>query len=151
MIKKLQNNELEIATKIRSVFQVSYAVEAKLLNAIDFPPLKRPLEDFLNSSTSFFGYWEQEELAAVIEINNTKNYTHINSLVVAPKFFRQGIAQKLMRFVFETYNSNLFTVETGLQNGPATTLYKKCNFKEVKQYNTDHGIRKIRFELRITN
>jgi hypothetical protein len=30
-------------------------------------------------------------------------------------------------------------------------LYKKFDFKEVKQWNTDHGIRKIKFELRINN
>ena len=147
MIKRLQNKELEIATKIRSVFQDSYAVEAKLLNAIDFPPLKRPLDSFLNSTTEFFGFWDQQELAAVIEIDHHKNYTHINSLVVAPKFFRQGIAQKLMEFVLNTYNSNLFTVETGVKNGPATALYKKFNFTEIKQWETDHGVRKIRFEL----
>jgi ribosomal protein S18 acetylase RimI-like enzyme len=149
MIKRLQNKDLNIATNIRSVFQVSYAVEAKLLNAIDFPPLKRPLESFLNSETEFFGFWENEELAAVIEIDNNKNYTHINSLVVEPKFFRQGIARKLMEFVLITFNSKLFTVETGVKNGPATALYKKFNFKEIKQWETDHGVRKIRFELKI--
>ena len=147
MIKKLQHNNLKIAANIRSVFQVSYAVEAKLLNAIDFPPLKRPLESFLNSTTEFFGFWKNEELAAVIEINSNKNHVHINSLVVAPKFFRQGIAKKLMEFVLTTYNSNLFTVETGVKNEPATSLYKKFNFKEIKQWETDHGVRKIRFEF----
>lgn len=151
MIKRLQHTNLTMATNIRSVFQVSYAVEAKLLNAIDFPPLKRPLESFLKSETEFFGFWEHKELAGVIEIDHNKNYTHINSLVVAPNFFRQGIAQKLMEFVLNTYNSNLFTVETGVKNGPATALYKKFNFKEIKQWETDHGVRKIRFELSITS
>jgi hypothetical protein len=33
LIKKLQHTNIEIAIEIRSVFQVSYAVEAKLLNA----------------------------------------------------------------------------------------------------------------------
>jgi hypothetical protein len=40
MIERLQNNDLEVAEKIRSVFQLSYKVEAELLNAKDFPPLK---------------------------------------------------------------------------------------------------------------
>ncbi len=43
MIERLQNSELEISNQIHSVFQLSYAVEAKLLDATDFPPLKRPL------------------------------------------------------------------------------------------------------------
>lgn len=151
MIKKLQNNDIEISKKIRSVFQVSYKVEAKLLRAVNFPPLKRPLESYINSNTEFFGYLKNKELAGVIEIDHNDNYTHINSLVIDPKFFRQGIARKLIEFVFNTFDSNLFVVETGLENGPATELYKKFDFKEVKQWNTDHGIRKIKFERRINN
>ena len=71
-------------------------------------------------------------------------------MVVDPVFFRQGIARKLMEYVFNTFDSKLFVVETGLENGPATKLYKKFDFKEIKQWNTDHGVRKIQFE-RIIN
>lgn len=149
MIEKLQHTNIEIAKNIRAVFQVSYAVEAKLLNAIDFPPLKRPLENYTNSDTVFFGYFKNKELAGVIEINHTNDFTYINSLVVAPKFFRQGIAKQLIEFVFNTFDSNLFMVETGVDNEPVTKLYKKFGFKEVKQWDTDHGVRKIKFERRI--
>ncbi|HCY98291.1 MAG TPA: GNAT family N-acetyltransferase, partial [Polaribacter sp.] len=45
MIEKLKNSDLEIAKKMRLIFQASYKVEAKLLNATNFPPLKRPLEN----------------------------------------------------------------------------------------------------------
>ncbi|MBC8753373.1 GNAT family N-acetyltransferase [Kordia sp. YSTF-M3] len=151
MIKKLQHTNIKVATEIRSVFQVSYTVEAKLLNAIDFPPLKRPLESYINSDTVFFGYFKNKELAGIVEIDHTTNFTHINSLVVAPKFFRQGVAKSLLEFVFNTFNSNLFVVETGVDNGPATKLYLKFGFKEVKQWDTDHGVRKIRFERKINN
>ena len=151
MIEKLQNHDIEISKKILSVFQISYMVEAKLLNATNFPPLKRTLENYIKSGTEFFGYFINKNLAGVIEIDYNNNFTHIDSLVVDPKFFRQGIARKLMEFVFNKFDSNLFVVETGLENGPATELYKKFDFKEVKQWNTDHGIRKIRFERRINN
>jgi len=146
MIERLQNNDIEISKKIRSVFQASYKIEAKLLNATDFPPLKRSLKNYVNSSTEFFGYFKDQELAGVIEIEHNNNFTDINSLVVDPNFFRQGIARKLMEFVFNSFDSKLFVVETGLENGPATKLYKKFDFKEVKQWDTDHGIRKIKFE-----
>ncbi|GER59305.1 hypothetical protein ULMA_14130 [Patiriisocius marinus] len=151
MIERLQNKDIEIAEKIRAVFQLSYKIEAELLNAVDFPPLKRTIENFVISETAFFGYLKEKELAAVIEITTNNEFTHINSLVVDPRFFRQGIAKKMMEFVFETFDSKLFIVETGLENGPATQLYKKFGFKEVKQWDTDHGIRKIKFERRFTN
>lgn len=151
MIEKLKNSDLEISKKIYSVFQASYTVEAKLLNATNFPPLKRPLEDYVNSNTVFFGYYKNQMLAGVIEIEHNDKFTHINSLVVNPNFFRQGIASKLIEYVFNTFHSNLFTVETGLKNEPATKLYKNYGFKEVNQWDTDHGIRKIKFERRINN
>ncbi|GAA4270643.1 GNAT family N-acetyltransferase [Hyunsoonleella aestuarii] len=151
MIERLENNDIEVSKRIRTVFQSSYKVEAKLLNATDFPPLKRPLKSYVNSNTEFFGYLKDGELAGVIEIYHNNSFTDINSLVVSPTFFRQGIARKLMEFVFNTFDSNLFVVETGLENGPATELYKKFDFKEVKQWNTEQGIRKIKFERRINN
>ncbi|CAI8399765.1 MAG: Uncharacterised protein [Flavobacterium sp. SCGC AAA160-P02] len=146
MIKKLRNKDKDTSQKMRTVFQVSYAVEAELLNAIDFPPLQRTLESYIESNTIFFGYMKNQEIAGVVEISHNKNNTHINSLVVAPKFFRQGIATKLMQFVISTFDSESFTVETGLLNSPASALYKKFNFKEVKQWDTNHGVRKIKFE-----
>lgn len=151
MVKRLQNKDIEVSKNIRSVFQLSYKIEARLLNATDFPPLKRPLKSFINSETAFFGYIKDKELAGVIEINHNHNFTHINSLVVAPRFFRQGIAKELMEFVFNKFDSNLFVVETGLENEPAIELYKKFNFEEVKQWDTNHGVRKIKFERRKKN
>jgi ribosomal protein S18 acetylase RimI-like enzyme len=147
MIEKLQNSKLEIAQKIRDVFQVSYKVEAKLLAAVNFPPLQRPLVKYRESSTEFYGYTKDGELAGIVEIDaNNNNYILIRSLVIHPTFFRQGIAGKLIEFVFDTFDSNLFVVETGLANGPATALYKKFGFIEVHQWDTDHGIRKVKFE-----
>ncbi|WP_108866350.1 GNAT family N-acetyltransferase [Aquimarina aquimarini] len=151
MIEKLQNNNIEISNQIHSVFQLSYTVEAKLLDTTDFPPLKRPLESYLKSDNMFFGYLENTELAGIIEVEFTNKCTNINSLVVTPKFFRRGIAKKLLEFIFNRFDSELFIVETGVNNKPATELYKKLGFKEIKQWDTDFGIRKILFERRINN
>ncbi|MCW5515544.1 GNAT family N-acetyltransferase [Muriicola sp. Z0-33] len=146
MITRLDNQNREIAQEIRSVFQASYAIEAELLDAVDFPPLKRSLDNFLKSDTAFYGIWKKKEIAAIVEVNSDSHLTHIQSLVVAPKFFRQGLAGQLIAFVFETYESKTFTVETGAANGPATKLYKKFGFVEIRQWDTDHGVRKVQFE-----
>ncbi len=146
MIKKLQHTDIPTSQKIREVFQASYAIEAELLKALDFPPLKRPLEAFVNCSNVFLGYWKDEALAGVVEVTQDNIATHIQSLVVHPDFFRQGIARKLMHSVFDSFPSELFTVETGVDNGPACQLYEKLGFVEVKQWATDHGVRKVRFE-----
>ena len=151
MIKKLQNDDLETSSEIHVVFQLSYAVEAELLDANDFPPLKRPLESYFESRNEFYGYFENNELAGVIEVERTDQHIDINSLVVKPKFFRRGIGRKLVEFTFNRFDAKLFIVETGVKNTPATELYKKLGFKEIKQWDTDFGIRKILFERRISN
>jgi ribosomal protein S18 acetylase RimI-like enzyme len=147
MIKILDHEKLEIAKKIYQVFQVSYAVEAELLGADDFPPLQRTVSNFMESKTSFFGYWEKDSLASVIEVEPLPKSFHINSLVVDPLYFRRGIASKLVEHILDLFVGNKITVETGLANEPAKQLYKRFGFKEAGQYDTDIGIRKIKFIL----
>jgi ribosomal protein S18 acetylase RimI-like enzyme len=147
MIKKLEHTNLAIATKMRVVFQESYAVEAALLNATNFPPLQRPLESYIKSTTTFFGYHIKDEIVGIVEVSPKEKTTHINSLVVSPHFFRQGIGRELMNYILQKFSSKVVTVETGLENIPASKLYTSFHFKEVKQWDTDHGVRKIRFKL----
>ena len=147
MISKLNNKEKEVSETIYTVFQASYKIEAKLLDAIDFPPLKRSVQNFIDSKTELFGYYSDEILAGVIELKTETDSTHIQSLVVHPNNFRQGIASKLMTFTLENFNSKIITVETGFQNIPAINLYKQFKFIETKKWDTSHGIRKVELKL----
>ena len=149
MIIKINNKKNKIAEEIRAIFQVSYTVEAKMLKAIDFPPLKRTVSQFLNSNSEFYAYYLIENIAGVIEIESDKDLTHIQSLVVYPKHFRNGIGRKLVQFILDNYKAKIFTVETGIDNHPAIKLYKSLGFQEQEQWDTNHGVRKVRFEKRI--
>jgi ribosomal protein S18 acetylase RimI-like enzyme len=150
VIKVIDHTNSNAAIAIRLVFQVSYTIEAKLLNAVNFPPLQRQLTAFTNCKNTFYGYYVEDTLAAVTEIKHDNTVTHIQSLVVDPKFFRQGIAQKIIDFVFKTYNSPLFSVETGADNLPACKLYEKMGFIETCKWMTEHDIVKVRYEKVIT-
>jgi len=121
-------------------------VEADLLNATDFPPLSRQLDEFLNSNTEFYGLFKGSETVAIVELKSDETNTDIHSLVVHPDHFRQGLGRELMQFVFSTFDSESFTVETGLENEPATKLYKQLGFVEQEQWDTPFGIRKISFK-----
>jgi len=145
LIKKLNKDDGELMKEMQSVFQSSYAVEAKILKAQDFPPLKRKLEDYINCKNDFFGFFKNEELTGVVEIKYNPGFIHIQSLVVDPVFFRQGVGNELMQFTLGNLDSDAFMVETGVDNGPAISLYKKMGFEEVEQWDTNHGIRKVRF------
>ena len=146
MIRKLAHNEKEVALEMQDLFRTSYAVEAELLGATDFPPLKRKLESYMHSNNTFYGYFSAGVLAAATEIDASPETTHIQSLVVHPDYFRRGIGSSLVNFVFNSYPTKVFTVETGAANDPATELYRKHGFREILQYDTDHGVRKVRFE-----
>ena len=149
MIIKINNKENKIAEEIRAIFQVSYTVEAKMLKAVDFPPLQRTVSQFLKSDSEFYAYYLTKNIAGVIEIENDEDLTHIQSLVVYPKYFRNGIGSKLVQFILDNYKTKIFTVETGIDNNPAIKLYKSFGFQEQKQWDTNHGVRKVRFEKRV--
>jgi len=146
MIIKIDNKRNVIAKEIRNIFQSSYAIEAEMLKAIDFPPLKRTISQFLNSNSEFYAYYLNQNIAGLIEIKNNQDLTHIQSLVVYPKYFRKGIGRKLVQFVLGTYKSIIFTVETGVDNYPAIKLYISLGFEEQNQWDTNHGIRKVKFK-----
>ena len=146
MIVKIDNKRNQIALEIRRIFQASYAIEAKMLKAIDFPPLKRTISQFIDSNSEFYAYYMKQNIAGLIEISSNQSITHIQSLVVYPKYFRQGIGRELVMFVLDTYTSVNFTVETGLDNYPAIKLYISLGFKEQGQWDTDHGVRKVSFK-----
>ena len=48
MVIKINNKETKIVEEIRAIFQVSYAVEAEILKAVNFPPLKRTVSQFVD-------------------------------------------------------------------------------------------------------
>ena len=148
LIRKLNNNDPAIAKEIQQLFHASYLVEAKLLGAKEFPPLNRKLEDYQESETDFYGFHKEEEIAGIIEITFESDRIEIDSLVVDPNHFRQGIAQKLLHYVLNSFDQGMFRVETGAENEPAIRLYKKLGFKEERQWDTFFGIRKVSFVLK---
>jgi ribosomal protein S18 acetylase RimI-like enzyme len=147
MIKPLAHTNPLMAQLIHQIFQVSYAIEADLLGSKNFPPLQRTINDIQQSTTAFYGYYTNDKLTGVIEIRSDQIKTHICSLTVDPNYFRQGIAVTLLEFALRSYPSALYTVETGLGNAPAVTLYENFGFIRQKTFMTDAGIEKVAFSL----
>lgn len=144
MLVKLNNHELKVAKQMKVVFHSSYAVEAALLNATDFPPLKRDVADYRSCKNDFYGCMQEDELAGVVEVKQEVTHILIQSLVVAPKHFRKGIGARLVAAVFNYFPSELYKVETGAANKPAIALYEKFGFKITETYMTTVGILKVR-------
>ncbi len=147
MIKALDQGLYATSEKIYTIFQKSYAVEAALLKCDDFPPLNRSVSAIQNSTSTFYGYFDNSNLAAVMELEAGPDHIHIRSLTVDPAFFRRGIGFKLLRFVDENFPVTKITVETGNENYPAVDFYLNFGFKKNKVWMTDFGIEKVSFSL----
>jgi len=150
MILTLDNSNNEVAFQIFTVFQNAYKVEAQLLGVVDFPPLLRSVKDIESSKTHFWGYVEHGALAAVLEISNVDMLLEINSLTVAQKYFRKGIANKLLSFVLDINDFSEAIVETAVANIAAINLYQKHGFVEIKRWTPSHGIEKLAMSIKNT-
>lgn len=147
MIKKLDNSNAAIANQIFTLFQHSYRVEAELIGVVDFPPLSRTASDIKHSKTHFYGFFDHQCIAAIIEIVIEDQQLDIDSLTVDPNYFRQGLANKLIEYVLETMDFSQATVETAVANRPAINLYKKHGFVEFKRWTPAHGIEKLAMSI----
>ena len=149
MITKLENSNEIVANKIHAVFQRSYKVEAQLINTIDFPPLSRSSINIANSKNEFYGFSDNNSLAAIIEIKIEEKQLDIHSLTVDPKYFRKGIADKLISYVLKISAITTAIVETAVVNKPAINLYEKHGFLEYKRWTPSHGIEKLAMSVEL--
>jgi len=151
MINHLKPQSIVVAQAIYQVFQASYKVEAAIIGADDFPPLSRSMQDISRSKNVFYGYYDEGELAGVIEVERLENRLDIISLVVSPEHFRKGIAEKLITYVLTQFDHDEAVVETATANKPAIQLYEKYGFVKFKQWVPDHGITKTALSRRNNN
>lgn len=65
----------------------------------------------------------------------------IHRLVVSPDHLHKGIATKLLLYVFDMFSpSKTYIVQTGKENTPALSLYKKHGFIEVQNIVLPDGV-----------
>ena len=147
MIKKLEHSNEELARQIYKVFQRSYKIEAELIGTHDFPPLSRSIHGIKNANTFFYGLYEADRLAGVIEVAIRGEHLEIDSLTVDPMYFKKGIGSQLINYVLTQFEYTTAIVETAVVNEPAINLYKKHGFVVFKQWTPSHGIPKVAMSI----
>jgi len=140
-IVRLHQADKGIAEEIQALHDAAYAVEAQLLGLDEFPPLKRTLRSYAESTSVFYGYLHDGHCVGSVEVE-TRNLTvlEVSSLVVNPELSRRGIATKLMMYVLSKAGIRRVTVSTATANYPAIGLYEGLGFRTVDQWTTDDGI-----------
>ena len=129
-----------IARDIHAVQMSAYAQEAKLLGAIEFPPLKCTVDDIRSSYEEFWAAYFGDQLVGSISVQSARGQVSksICSLVVAPEFQRRGIAKQLMAKVLHVYGAHALTVQTVAKNIRALNLYAQLGFLEYRRWPVAH-------------
>ena len=137
--------ELDVITDgvaILDLLKRAYSVEADLLGAAEFPPLKRTLADLRATDAVFYGARRAEALAGVLELEVSPE-AEIASLGVDPEHFRSGIGRQLVQHAMTVAEQRL-SVHTGADNDPALRLYESLGFRVVHESRTIEGIRMVK-------
>ncbi len=122
---------------------VAYRLEARLIGFDEIPPLADTAETLKRSSDVFYGYSAPNgELVGAIAVEEEKpGELTLTRMMVRPDFFRQGIASRLIEYVFARYpDFSAYIVSTGTRNEPAMNLYTRFGFVPFKSETIAPGV-----------
>lgn len=160
-VELVDQSQRVTAQQILDLMQRSYKVEAELIGASDFPPLRRTLENIQSSTANFLAVAQLGELVALAELDNRnesfsserapdeeviEECLFIDSFVVSPDKFRQGLGAVLLGAILRRGGAEIIIVDTSVRNGPAIALYKKAGFSEESVYMHREGFEMIRLK-----
>ncbi|PGX91154.1 GNAT family N-acetyltransferase [Bacillus cereus] len=141
MIQKLIVNSYDTAMSILKIQIPAYEIEARYINSTAIPRLYDTVTDIQNCDETFYGYFHEDSLTGFISFKVDEDVVDIHRLVVSPDHFNKGIATKLLLHIFDMFSSSeAYIVQTGKENMPALSLYKKHGFIEVKDIILPDGV-----------
>lgn len=129
-------------TDFQDLFQLqrqAYQIEASLIGATDFPPLRQTFDEFTREAPTGYVFGTKTDLLGCL----TYSGDTITRLVVSPDFFRQGIAKQLVAHALQ--ETDLRFVSTAKANVPAVELYHQFDFRIVSMTNR-HDIQLVHLE-----
>jgi ribosomal protein S18 acetylase RimI-like enzyme len=135
-IEAVDHAALPTARQLHAVQMRAYAQEAVLLGATFFPPLERTVEDVMTCTEAFVAAFAGDAIVGAISMEPDGEGLGMNiaSLVVEPRFQRQGIGRRLLDAALATHGMGEMTVQTGARNLPALALYEQVGFVAFRHW-----------------
>lgn len=147
---RLDHTDPGESERICTVMRRAYAVEAELIGAAEFPPLRRTAEDIRTTEAAFFGCVDGGRLLAVAEVEDAAGPApNIAGFVVDPDAFRRGIGTALLRHVLGGLDGDRVTVSTAAANRPAIALYEKRGFEIVRHWLVGDAIEMVTLAIEL--
>jgi len=131
LIFEIDNRLRNAANTIHRILHDAYVEEAALIEAEDFPPLRRTVADIMASDNQFLAYRRDGIVCAIIELeplsDRGSDCTLIASLGVSPQAFRKGVGRALVKHALCRSECTV-VVSTAERNKPAICLYEILGF-----------------------
>ena len=128
MIRQLKSTDYPALYHLQ---QRAYQVEANLIGAPHFPPLKQTKAQLVQEQPSGYVCVRDESVVGAL----TLEHETITRLIVSPDHFRQGIAKQLVQHVLTRQTVRF--VSTAAANHPAIALYRQLGFRQTNQSTRD--------------
>ena len=146
-ITRLNHHDQSVAARLKPLHDAAYQLEAALIQAEDFPPLRRTVDDYATADTVFYGCVDGDEVLGAIEVESCADgRIGIAGLVVDVHHFRRGIGARLVEFVLNEYESKEIEVTTATGNEPALALYRRFGFEPVEYWDSPEGFSLVRLD-----
>ncbi len=140
-IVRLNMQDELVAGSVWRLQHKAYAIEAQLIGFAQLPPLMETIASLQQCEQDFYGVVADEELQAVISIEEYDQTVTVCRLMVEPEHHRKGLGRQLLRYVEQLYPvAKLFLVSTGSLNEPALRLYQSMGYKPRRQWEAAPGL-----------
>ncbi|MCQ4088741.1 GNAT family N-acetyltransferase [Saccharibacillus sp. JS10] len=143
MIDKLDMSNESLVEELFQLQQIAYRLEAQLIGFEEIPPLADTIATLKRSSDIFYGYTSEEGrlIGAIAVEEEFPGELTLTRMMVHPDFFRQGIATRLIAYIFLHYpNFKTYKVSTGTTNEPAMRLYQNFGFVPFRKEYVAPGV-----------
>ncbi|OKP96594.1 N-acetyltransferase [Paenibacillus sp. P46E] len=147
-IMKLDLQDGDTLSELWSLQHKAYRLEAEIIGFHEIPPLLETRDMLSRSEELFYGSFDDhgDLMGAVAVLEESPGKLTVTRMMVNPDFFRQGVAGKLLEYIFDLYlDMEHFIVSTGKLNVPAVTLYTKYGFIPAGVEEVAPGVELIEF------
>ena len=146
LIRKFDQQSTQELNQVYEIQIAAYRAEAKIIGAIVFPPLHGTRQELADSRDESFVSLQDNRPTGAIFLEMMASSVLISKLIVAPEFFRRGIAKKLISHCLTLYPQADFEVGTGSANYPALQLYRSFGFRIFEEATVEENIRICRLQ-----